>query len=1080
MKFSDLKTYYGDSYINIELSVDTVDGLFVGDYVDINVNDNVLLIKKEIGKENSFYNAKFLNNKYRQSFVEKSHRKYICQIEDIYENVVYILMIYDIRQRSESEINPEGITIAVTDDAIKNTSIEEINSNFLVNYRFSIQGKNFFLLGKHLDSHDNSFVIVDAKNGRYYSVVEKRFSEIGLHDYDVDERTYVIESSEKPLVRSNDYKFILYDAVIKFEDKTNAKRLSEITKALVLSQGDKYVRLWKNYTERQMSVEEARKKRAGWIGFSHCNRVEGTTKVRFYITNENHVENFYNNAVRKDDKIQVFVVQGERQLRGRLKDNYISGKSFVECEVDEYAIDNLIYKNNGFIELDISGSYAVYNRRKDAITRIQNSKSANPTLACLLEGRLVENIQGSNEDEIELNEDIIKSVYKNGSYPNPSQLNAIKSALSSRDFVIIQGPPGTGKTKVIKAIRAHLQANGKNIEFENDRYLLTAYQKDATQNMAAGEEDEFGFPIIARTSGNSTVQDYSVSIWRDKRIDEIEKENPDINMFSEQKRIILFLRTIKERFEKKCHLDEAVKILQQICDKTNLYIQNKESQNIEEALKALQKQLDKLSRRNNVEKEPRQRYYVKIMPTSPVAMSDNGMGVFEEIINFFEGKFSHVQEVAQLISELKTVVNTEPIDFKHIRNIRTTLAITLENILYVTAREKENIILAITQLSDALKHERMQNRTEVISEYLSGLYSEQEVQNIIRKYQQVVAATHQLSAETLSDFNDVIVDEAARSCPADLLIPLSMAKKRVILVGDHKQLPQFVEDEVLKDIVATASANEMFEGETEEAIKEKYKVSTFEYMLSKVEELKKVDPLHERVVSLNVQYRMPPVLGSLVARNFYKDEKTNELTLNNPNPPLDPKIYEQNYSGIAGLNMLWVDVSKVGHAERQAFGSWYRPCEAKAIVNFIRGIVNDPSWLEKEKSKRDRIGVITFYSQQRDLIRDLIDNDDAIDSEIAKNIEVGTVDSFQGKEFPIVFLSMVRSNSENKFGFLTSKNRMCVALSRAQKCLVVVGNSDILKSKQANKEIPALVDFYNTCVSKEGGVCGVYTGYSDN
>ena len=100
---------------------------------------------------------------------------------------------------------------------------------------------------------------------------------------------------------------------------------------------------------------------------------------------------------------------------------------------------------------------------------------------------------------------------------------------------------------------------------------------------------------------------------------------------------------------------------------------------------------------------------------------------------------------------------------------------------------------------------------------------------------------------------------------------------------------------------------------------------------------------------------------------------------------------------------------------------------------------------------------------------------DELGVELSGMIEVGTVDSFQGKEFGIVFLSLVRNNDMDDVGFLSSRNRMCVALSRSIKCLVIVGSSRILKYADAKKKIPALIDVYHACKSKEGGVCELLT-----
>ena len=76
------------------------------------------------------------------------------------------------------------------------------------------------------------------------------------------------------------------------------------------------------------------------------------------------------------------------------------------------------------------------------------------------------------------------------------------------------------------------------------------------------------------------------------------------------------------------------------------------------------------------------------------------------------------------------------------------------------------------------------------------------------------------------NFKEVLIDEAARSCPADLMITLSCAENRMILVGDHNQLPQFVGDEVLRKLVTEKSENELYDTFTKnsdaDAVKEMY------------------------------------------------------------------------------------------------------------------------------------------------------------------------------------------------------------------------------------------------------------------
>src|SRR5438128_10816641 len=85
-----------------------------------------------------------------------------------------------------------------------------------------------------------------------------------------------------------------------------------------------------------------------------------------------------------------------------------------------------------------------------------------------------------------------------------------------------------------------------------------------------------------------------------------------------------------------------------------------------------------------------------------------------------------------------------------------------------------------------------------------------------------------------------------------------------------------------------------------------------------------------------------------------------------------------------------------------------------------------------------------------------------------ERLRVGTVDAFQGKEFDVVLLSMTRSNDlpatderslRRKYGFLLLENRLCVAMSRQQRLLVVVGDDGMLRGEAAERMVPGLVAF---------------------
>jgi len=143
------------------------------------------------------------------------------------------------------------------------------------------------------------------------------------------------------------------------------------------------------------------------------------------------------------------------------------------------------------------------------------------------------------------------------------------------------------------------------------------------------------------------------------------------------------------------------------------------------------------------------------------------------------------------------------------------------------------------------------------------------------------------------------------------------------------------------------------------------------------------------------------------------------------------------------------------------------------------------------------IGVITFYSAQvNELMRrmeplgmteQLEDGSYRIQEtwkttraesgNLKERLRVGTVDAFQGKEFDAVLLSMTRSNDlaadqpkslRRKYGHLMLENRLCVAMSRQQRLLIVVGDGGMLKGEQAEKAIPGLVRFMELSGGEHG------------
>ncbi len=106
-------------------------------------------------------------------------------------------------------------------------------------------------------------------------------------------------------------------------------------------------------------------------------------------------------------------------------------------------------------------------------------------------------------------------------------------------------------------------------------------------------------------------------------------------------------------------------------------------------------------------------------------------------------------------------------------------------------------------------------------------------------------------------------------------------------------------------------------------------------------------------------------------------------------------------------------------------------------------------------------GVITFFSEQKRRLEQALKG--------YANLEIGTVDSFQGKEFDVVFLSSVRTHYTEGFGFLKDSLRLCVALSRQKRALIVVGDREKFETPEAKDKVSGLFEFLQLC-KKEGKI----------
>ncbi|KAL8159031.1 hypothetical protein V2J09_000568 [Rumex salicifolius] len=253
-------------------------------------------------------------------------------------------------------------------------------------------------------------------------------------------------------------------------------------------------------------------------------------------------------------------------------------------------------------------------------------------------------------------------------------------------------------------------------------------------------------------------------------------------------------------------------------------------------------------------------------------------------------------------------------------------------------------------------------------------------------------------------FRQVLIDESTQATEPECLIPLVLGAKQVVLVGDHCQLGPVI---MCKKAARAGLAQSLFE---------------------------RLVILGVKPIRLQVQYRMHPSLSEFPSNNFYEGTLQNGVTINERQ--------------ISGIDFPWPVPNRpmffyvqMGQEEISSSGTSYlNRTEAanveKLVTTFLRsGVV--PS----------QIGVITPYEGQRAYIVNYMSRNGALRQQLYKEIEVASVDSFQGREKDYIILSCVRSNEHQGIGFLNDPRRLNVALTRARYGIVILGNPKVL-SKQ--------------------------------
>lgn len=317
-------------------------------------------------------------------------------------------------------------------------------------------------------------------------------------------------------------------------------------------------------------------------------------------------------------------------------------------------------------------------------------------------------------------------------------------------------------------------------------------------------------------------------------------------------------------------------------------------------------------------------------------------------------------------------------------------------------------------------------------------------------------------------FKTVFIDEATQALEPAAWIAV-MRASRVIFCGDHKQLPPVVK--------------------STEAVRGKLDVSLFEKIIFRLEKgnighastpqvrklllstgagmdstsspqaptqsKESLDSVSDSpFVLLDTQYRMNEEIMDFSNELFYHGHLKAHSSVKEKT--LDAVCgYSERISPLCFIDTAGTDSEEELNEETLSISN---PKEAELLLKHLTLCLEKWNWSAKQKSEI-KIGILSPYNDQIKTLRDLFDKTNL---QKEYSIEISTIDSFQGREMDIIYISLVRSNDEADIGFLSDIRRMNVAMTRAKLRLVVLGDSGTIGNHEFYKKFLEHVELHDS------------------
>jgi tRNA A-37 threonylcarbamoyl transferase component Bud32 len=327
--------------------------------------------------------------------------------------------------------------------------------------------------------------------------------------------------------------------------------------------------------------------------------------------------------------------------------------------------------------------------------------------------------------------------------------------------------------------------------------------------------------------------------------------------------------------------------------------------------------------------------------------------------------------------------------------------------------------------------------------------------SVHRNFEEFLAKTRKIVAATCvgvgqtkiridtSEFDWVIVDEAARCTASELAVPAQVGR-RILLVGDHLQLKPMFDRNVLRAL------KEEMPGVLDEALERSDFERAFTSTFGK-----------KHGVTLTEQYRMAPNICSMVSELFYQPHAVRLTTSDKRRS--NEAFAELDYPFDAPA--VWIDTSRSPN-NRESHLPWNEhsycnAAETDAVIRVLQALSVRHALVDAlaKEDEETPIGVICMYSAQKAMLDDAV-AEQTWDKRFSRLVRIETVDSYQGKENTIVIVSLVRSNQQRIAGHVSSYERCNVALSRAKERLFITGSQDMWGKVASTEPMNRVLNYF--------------------